>query len=156
MRRECQTHFPLTSGFVWGRWRGKRSRRSQRTYNPQFYVSGKRPVHEGVYLINYAYSLVVHCFVVVILSDCNRECELFTHKPQCCITVTNVDNVTLTEMSKFIWYLTTTKLYKNADHVRVYCEMHSESNDAYFAVIYNSRYAVVIYFLKIDDNSVPR
>ena len=46
----CVTHVPwcmpglLTSGFRWSRWRGKRSRCSQRMRNPQFYVSGKRPI----------------------------------------------------------------------------------------------------------------
>ena len=34
----------LTSGFLWSRWRGKRSRHSQHMRNPQFYVSGKRPI----------------------------------------------------------------------------------------------------------------
>ena len=44
----CVTHVPwcmsgsLTSGFLRSRWRGKRSRHSRR--NPQFYVSGKRPI----------------------------------------------------------------------------------------------------------------
>ena len=47
----CVTHVPwcmpgsLTSGFLGGRWRGKRSRHSRRMRNPQFYVSGKRPMH---------------------------------------------------------------------------------------------------------------
>ena len=42
----CVTYVPwcmpgsLTSGFLWNRWRGKRSRRMR---NPQLYVSGKRP-----------------------------------------------------------------------------------------------------------------
>ena len=46
----CVTHVPwcklgsLTSGFFWNWWRGKRSRHSRRMHNPQFYVSGKRPV----------------------------------------------------------------------------------------------------------------
>ena len=46
----CVTHVPwcipglLTSGFLWSRWREKRSRRSQRMRNPQFCVSGKRPM----------------------------------------------------------------------------------------------------------------
>ena len=46
----CVTHVPwcmpgsLTSGFLWSRWRGKRSRHSRRMRNPQFYVSGKRPI----------------------------------------------------------------------------------------------------------------
>ena len=47
----CVTHVPwcmpgsLTSCFLWSRWRGKRSRHSRRMHNPQFYVSGKRPIH---------------------------------------------------------------------------------------------------------------
>ena len=46
----CVTHVPwcmpgsLTSGFIWSRWRGKRSRHSRHMRNPQFYVSGKRPM----------------------------------------------------------------------------------------------------------------
>ena len=46
----CVSHVPwcmsgsLTSGFLWSRWRGKRSRHSRRMRNPQFYVSGKRPM----------------------------------------------------------------------------------------------------------------
>ena len=46
----CVTHVPwcmpgsLTSGFLWIMWRGKRSRHSRRMRNPQFYVSGKRPM----------------------------------------------------------------------------------------------------------------
>ena len=34
----------LTSGFLWSRWRGKRSLHSRRMGHPQFYVSGKRPM----------------------------------------------------------------------------------------------------------------
>ena len=70
MRRECWDRFPrpprvsdpnmhhgtrvthvpwcmpgsLTSGPLWSWWRGKRSRHSWRMRNPQFYVSGKRPI----------------------------------------------------------------------------------------------------------------
>ena len=46
----CATHVlwcmpgSLTSGFLWSRWQGKRSRHSRRMRNPQFYVSGKRPM----------------------------------------------------------------------------------------------------------------
>ena len=46
----CVTHMPwcmpgsLTSGFLWSRWRGKRSRHSRRMRNPQFCVSGNRPI----------------------------------------------------------------------------------------------------------------
>ena len=44
------THVPwcipgsLTSGFLWSRWWGKRSRHSRRMRNPQFHASGKRPI----------------------------------------------------------------------------------------------------------------
>ena len=70
MRRECRERFPppprvgdpdmhhgtcvtrvlwcmpgsLTSGFLWYRWRGKRSRHSRRMRNLQCYVSGKMPM----------------------------------------------------------------------------------------------------------------
>ena len=46
----CVTHVPwcipgsLTSGLLWSRWMGKRSRHSRRMRNSQFYVSGKRPI----------------------------------------------------------------------------------------------------------------
>ena len=46
----CVMHVPwcipgsLTSGFLLGRWRVKRSRYSRRMRNPQFYLSGKRPM----------------------------------------------------------------------------------------------------------------
>ena len=46
----CVTHVPwrmpglLTSGFIWSRLRGKRSRHFQRMRNPQFCISGKRPI----------------------------------------------------------------------------------------------------------------
>ena len=46
----CMTHVPwwmpvsLTNGFLRSRWRGKRSLHSRRMRNPQFYVSGKRPI----------------------------------------------------------------------------------------------------------------
>ena len=46
----CVTHMSwcmpgsLTSGFLWSRRWGKHSRHSRRMRNPQFYVSGKRPM----------------------------------------------------------------------------------------------------------------
>ena len=46
----CVTHLSwcmpgsLTSGVLWGRWRGKRSRHSRHMRNPHFYVSSKRPM----------------------------------------------------------------------------------------------------------------
>ena len=49
----CVTHVPrcvpgsLTSGTLWCRWRGKLYRHTGRMRNPQFYVSGKRPMYQG-------------------------------------------------------------------------------------------------------------
>ena len=46
----CVTHVPwwmlgsITSGFLLNRFWGKRSRHSRRMRNPQFYISGKRPI----------------------------------------------------------------------------------------------------------------
>ena len=46
----CVTHVQwcmpglLTSGFRWSQWLGKRSWHSRHMRNPQFYVSGKRPI----------------------------------------------------------------------------------------------------------------
>ena len=46
----CVTHVPwcmpgsLTNGFLWRRSQGTRSRHSRRMRNPQYYVSGKRPM----------------------------------------------------------------------------------------------------------------
>ena len=46
----CVTHMPwsmpgsLTSSFLWGLWLGKRSRHFRRMRNPQFCLSGKRPM----------------------------------------------------------------------------------------------------------------
>ena len=50
----CVTHMPwcmpgsLTSGFLWSRSQGKRSPYSRRMRDPQFYVSGKRPIHSAI------------------------------------------------------------------------------------------------------------
>ena len=50
----CVTHVPwcmpgsLTCSFLWSRWGGKRSRHSRRIRNPQFYVSGKRPISADI------------------------------------------------------------------------------------------------------------
>ena len=45
----CVTHVPwgsLTSVFLRSRWRGKCSWHSRSMHNPQFYISGKRPILE--------------------------------------------------------------------------------------------------------------
>ena len=50
----CVTHVPwctpgsVTSGLLWNWWRGKHSRHSRGMRNPQFNVSGKRPIMGAV------------------------------------------------------------------------------------------------------------
>ena len=66
----CVTHVPwcmpesLISGFLWSRWRGKRSRHSRCMRNPQFYVSGKRPMAWHLFIK----SLLTYCWLVVSLA----------------------------------------------------------------------------------------
>ena len=69
----CVTHVPwcmpvsLTSGFLWSRWRGKRSRHSRRMRNPQFYISGKRPMVLTCWNLGknvYVWEEIQNCFVV--------------------------------------------------------------------------------------------
>ena len=56
----CVTHVPrcmpgsLTSGFFWSQWRGKSSWHSQCMGNPQFYVSGKRPMQREKSAMHYS------------------------------------------------------------------------------------------------------
>ena len=70
----CVMHVPwcmpgsLTNGFLWSRSRGKRSRHSRRMHNPQFYVSGKRPM--GVY--SKKLSKPEEGFVLVPVGYCNN------------------------------------------------------------------------------------
>ena len=51
----CVTHVPwcmhgsLTNGFLWNRWRGKRSRHSRRMRNQWFYICGKRLIASGAF-----------------------------------------------------------------------------------------------------------
>ena len=63
----CVTHLPRcmsgsrTNGFLWSVWRGKRPRHSRRMRNPQFYLSGKRPM--GPHCV----PVMQHVMVVTIL-----------------------------------------------------------------------------------------
>ena len=57
----CVAHVPwcmsgsLTNGFLWNRWREKRSQHSWRMRNPQFCVSGKRSMTTRI-------QIVLHCW----------------------------------------------------------------------------------------------
>ena len=72
----CVTHVTwcmpgyLTSGVIWSRWRGKRSRHSRRMRNPQFYVSGKRPI---------AADVLAHWFEPMMVSKLTHICVTWSH-----------------------------------------------------------------------------
>ena len=70
----CVTHVPwmprsLTSGFLCSQWRGKRSRQSRRMRNPQFYVSGTRPVT----------MCIVHAIIVALYLVEGRNYWVYVH-----------------------------------------------------------------------------
>ena len=86
MRRECREHFSrhhglviptcitarasstVTSGFLLSRWRGKLSRHSRHMRNPQFYVSGNRPM-ESMFISKHVLCVItLEVFVFKIVS----------------------------------------------------------------------------------------
>ena len=62
----CVTHVPrcmtgsLNSGFLWSRWWRNCSRHSQRMRNPQFYVSGKRPITNFFHSVPKRLCIMIH------------------------------------------------------------------------------------------------
>ena len=54
----CVMPGSLTNDFLWSRWWGKRPRHPLRMRNPQFYVSGKRPIGVIICLRQGKYSLM--------------------------------------------------------------------------------------------------
>ena len=76
----CVTHVlwcmpgSLTSGLLWSRWRGKRSWYSRRMHNPQFYVSGKRPMVQvqfgtSLWVISHLQNHPLHGRLGVVIFD---------------------------------------------------------------------------------------
>ena len=73
----CVTHVPwrmpgsLTNGFLWSQRRGKRSRHSRRTRNPQFYVSG-RPIpfcartSTGSMMVKFRSQLAIYVIYILV------------------------------------------------------------------------------------------
>ena len=65
------THVPwcmpglLTTGFLWSRSRGKRSRHTRRMRNPQLFVSGRRPMAPGLKMPSYDHSCRCLCIIIV-------------------------------------------------------------------------------------------
>ena len=88
----CVTHVPwcmpgsLTVGFLWSRWRGKRSRHSRRMRNLQFYVSGKRPM---LYLITF----------LLLLPHCISNISIFAKLLLGSLPDNNIAHVTTSELS---------------------------------------------------------
>ena len=68
----CVTHVSwcmpglLTSGFLWSRWWGKRSRHSWCMHNPQIYVSGKRSIAMPSWYMQYSVILGGHILRVIL------------------------------------------------------------------------------------------
>ena len=80
----CVTDVPwcmpesLTSGFLWSRWRGKRSRHSRRMHNPQFCLSDKRPIRtkpEQIKTLQCSYSM--GCSVNTVTNPSHCRCSEF-------------------------------------------------------------------------------
>ena len=75
----CVTHVPwcmprsLTRGFLWNRWRGKRSRRMR---NPQFYVYGKRPLVELCLIIQEVWSVIPQAIIARLGPFMSRRCRV--------------------------------------------------------------------------------
>ena len=63
----------LTGGFFWNRWRGNRSQDSRRMHNPEYYVSGKRPISDKTSHHKISWSLeAARLAVWIIASRCCR------------------------------------------------------------------------------------
>ena len=70
----------LSSGFLWSRRRGKRSRYSRRMHNPQFYVSGKRSMKENpnykiIFLLIINRFLPLKLFIGKLLYILQSQCK---------------------------------------------------------------------------------
>ena len=85
----CVRHAPRclpgspTSDFPWSWWRGKRSRHSRRSRNPQFDVSGKRPMESNDGVIPHEIYLqnLTGLHEAWIADQSKRAFGTITHKP---------------------------------------------------------------------------
>ena len=102
----CVTHVPwcmlgsLTCGFLWSRWRGKRSWNSWHMRNLQFCVSGKRPIHEDmcVFCFVFGYTIVFGRLILIICPYWNAVSLALGNHIVC--GYSTVNDVTLTNMGK--------------------------------------------------------
>ena len=85
------THVPwcmpwsLTKGFLWCRWRGKRTRHSRRMRNPQFYVSGKRPIHSSINTRHPPLSLCCMQLITVAVAKPGESGYITLHRDSKCV-----------------------------------------------------------------------
>ena len=83
----CVTHAVMFVAIANQQWRGKRSRNSRRMRNPQFYVSGKRPIgRQGardtlVGCESFIIRLMV-MFLVVFAKSCHFHGNFYEHNIQ--------------------------------------------------------------------------
>ena len=76
----CVTNVPWcmvgsqTSGFLWSRWRRRRSRPSRRMCNPQLYVSGKRPMATHL-VVGFFCHLGDHSILIGLVHTCHVLCH---------------------------------------------------------------------------------
>ena len=98
----CVTHVPwcmpgsLTSSFLWSRCWEKRFRHSRRMHNPQFYISGKRPMVPYIHIlitnpVHYTDNRCRRQAVRLI----TRNAESRTNKPVIMLFVLIPDNILL-------------------------------------------------------------
>ena len=79
----CVTHVPwcmpgsLTSGFRWSRWRRKRPRHSRRMRNPQFSVSGQRPITQDPQSI---WDRYIYTRIIVKVMATRATCFIALHR----------------------------------------------------------------------------
>ena len=96
----CVTHVPwcmpgsLTSCFLWNRWREKPSRHTRRMRNPQFYVSGKRPLKYHAYQMQSNADGRVSSF---------NKCAGFSQSPSTCLLSYSCIKETFIQMGINYW-----------------------------------------------------
>ena len=113
----CVTHVPwcmpgsLTNGFLWSRWRGKRSRHSRRLRKPQFNVSGKRPIlysHQKplmIYEIEKTTSEINFIFLWIWLSlSVESHCKFQLRIQNICPITENELKVSITFYTKWSFF----------------------------------------------------
>ena len=129
----CVTHVPrciprsLTSGFIWSRWRRKRSRYSRRMRNPQFYLSGNRPLMRSqqytlVILSSFWYRCITDVLVSVWMNRCILDHANYWMLTRSDEFVISYISIILMEPYASVWYVVTNhKCVRICECVRYIC-----------------------------------